>query len=377
MIKHSKSGIADVLFVGQTPPPYHGQAIMAERLANAEMRTVRLHHVRMAFSKDMDQVGRFELGKVFHLFSVIFQIYRMKWKHAMNTIYYPPSGPNLVPICRDIVILLSTRWMFKHTVFHMHAAGISEYIPKLNPVLRWLCRLAYFHPSAVFRLSEFTPDDAAGLRAEREIIVPGCADDELSRFQQTEARHPVPTLLYLGTVCEEKGILDLFKACEKAKQQGAKFYLDVVGSFQPASFEDTVARTITELGLSDQVTLHGQIIGDDKFRMLASSDVFCFPSFYSNEAFPCVIIEAMSFCLPVLSTQWRGIASIVDNGVTGFLTEIHDTDQLAHHLLELCSSEDLRKQMGAAGRRRFENLFTTDKHVELVETSLAGISMTA
>ena len=365
--------VPQILFVGQTPPPYHGQAIMAERLANAELTSVQLHHVRMAFSKDMDEVGRFQFVKILHLFSVIFQIYRIKLKHRISTIYYPPSGPNLVPICRDIVILLSTRWLFKNTVFHMHAAGLSEYIPKLNPVLRWLCKLAYFNPTAVFRLSEFTPDDANGLHAQKEIIVPGCADDDLRRFQGETRRHGVSSLFYLGTVCEEKGILDLIESCRKAKAQGASFHLDVVGSYQPERFEDEVRARIRQADLEEHVTLHGQLVGDEKLKMLASSDIFCFPSYYKNEAFPCVVIEAMSFCLPVISTRWRGIPSIVDEGVTGFLAEIRDTDQLAEYIGRLCQDHDLRQAMGAAGRERYLKLFTTEKHVELVESSLACI----
>ena len=49
-----------VLIVGQTPPPYHGQAIMIERLLRAPFSRVQLFHVRMDFSESIGDVGRLQ-----------------------------------------------------------------------------------------------------------------------------------------------------------------------------------------------------------------------------------------------------------------------------------------------------------------------------
>src|SRR5215216_6281521 len=59
-----------VLVVGQTPPPYGGQAMMIESIVNADFEKIAVHHVRMAFSPSMKSMGRFELAKVGHLLSV-------------------------------------------------------------------------------------------------------------------------------------------------------------------------------------------------------------------------------------------------------------------------------------------------------------------
>ena len=63
-----------ILIVGQTPPPYHGQSIMIEKMLSGDYGDIELIHVRMGFSRDLDEVGRLNLKKVFELFVIIGRI---------------------------------------------------------------------------------------------------------------------------------------------------------------------------------------------------------------------------------------------------------------------------------------------------------------
>ncbi|MCB0778123.1 MAG: hypothetical protein KDC03_01035, partial [Flavobacteriales bacterium] len=62
------AGPLRVLVVGQTPPPFGGQAVMIEALLAGRYDRIHLEHVRLAFSDDMDSVGRFQWRKVLLLF---------------------------------------------------------------------------------------------------------------------------------------------------------------------------------------------------------------------------------------------------------------------------------------------------------------------
>ena len=274
-----------VLVVGQTPPPYHGQAIMVDRLVQSRRSDLRVSHVRMAFSKSMDEVGRPGLRKVWHLVHVVMQIIGFRLRQRFDVLYYPPAGPSRVPVWRDLVILNLTRWLFPRTVFHMQANGISEMYPRMGGLGRWLFRRAYFGADAVVRLSPYTTDDARGLCARREAMIPNCADDEWERFgEQARRRHARPqndvTLLYLGTVCRTKGILVLLDACRRLRDAQVGFHLRVVGSFQPETFRTEVEHRIAELELSEHVQLLGQKTGDEKLIELAAADIFVFPTFF-------------------------------------------------------------------------------------------------
>jgi glycosyltransferase involved in cell wall biosynthesis len=88
---------------------------------------------------------------------------------------------------------------------------------------------------------------------------------------------------------------------------------------------------------------------------------------------PVVLLEAMACRLPVVSTRWRGIPSVVDEGQTGFLVEPHDPTAVADRLVCLAKDVKLRERLGAAGRRKFEQEFTIDRHLERMRHVLLDV----
>ena len=85
--------------------------------------------------------------------------------------------------------------------------------------------------------------------------------------------------------------------------------------------------------------------GAEKSDSFTRSDIFCFPSHFESEAFPVVLIEAMRSGLPVVSTRWRGIPDLVEDGKTGYLIDVRDPDALADRVASLCIDPGLRKQL--------------------------------
>ena len=144
---------------------------MIETLLRGTYRNVGLHHVRMAFSSEMSQVGRASAGKILHLLGLVVRITAARLRTGATVLYYPPAGPRMVPVLRDIFVLVATRWMFDATVFHFHAAGVSELEPRLPGWLRSLYRLAYRRAAIGIRTSPLGPPDPAALEARREVCL--------------------------------------------------------------------------------------------------------------------------------------------------------------------------------------------------------------
>jgi len=86
-----------------------------------------------------------------------------------------------------------------------------------------------------------------------------------------------------------------------------------------------------------------------------------------------VAVEAMMFGLPVVATNWRGLPDIVVDGETGFLVPPRDAKSIAERLEQLISDPDLRRTMGSAGRRRYEENFTVEKFRNSMESALASV----
>jgi len=364
-----------VLVVAQTPPPVHGQSVMNQLLLDGDYRSIELRHVRMAFSEEISEVGGFRWKKIFHLATLILQIAwnRLRWR--TSTLYYPPASPNMVPFLRDCAILIATRWMFRHTVFHFHANGISDLFKALPLPIKLLYRLAYSKPQVCICLTKIATQDALQFQARSISIVPNGIPDVAAPIDAVKSsRAPEQlTILFLATISIEKGAGVLLKAAEILKCHGISFHCVMAGPFASKEDERNLTALSRKLGVDDIVMWRGAVFGEAKWNVYRQADIFCFPTFYRTEGFPVVLLEAMMFGLPVLSTNWRGIPDIVDGGKTGFLVPINDFHSVALRLQQLMQDSELRRSMGRAGRRRYEQNFTIEKFRKHMEEVLASV----
>lgn len=357
-----------VLVVGQTPPPTHGQSVMIRALLDASWQRVELHHVRMEFSHSIEDVARVRLGKVVHLADVIARIVAAQRRLRCDLLYYPPAGPNRVPVYRDIAVLLATRHLFRHTVFHFHAGGLSELRPELTAPERWLFDRAYGGADAAILLSEHNPQDGRLLGARQTIVVPyGIEDDPPPPVRGPEP--DVPTILFVGAVRASKGVDTLLAAARRLLQRERKFVIECVGQFVSAAYEQQVRARVEQEGLGGHVRFVGELTGSAKWERYAAASVFCFPTYYAAETFGLVVLEAMRFGLPVVASRWRGVASLVEHNTSGFLVAPRDDEAVADHLDTLLADSELRRTMGARGRLRYEAEYTSERWIARMEAA--------
>jgi glycosyltransferase involved in cell wall biosynthesis len=124
--------------------------------------------------------------------------------------------------------------------------------------------------------------------------------------------------------------------------------------------------------LSGQVHYVGKKYGTDKEAIFSKADIFAFPTYY--ETFGLVNLEAMQFCLPIVSTFEGGIPDVVNDGKTGFLVPQKDAKALADKLERLIKNPALRKQMGKAGREKYEKEFTLNAFEKRLKEILTKIT---
>ncbi|RMG69356.1 MAG: glycosyltransferase family 1 protein [Bacteroidetes bacterium] len=363
-----------VLVVGQTPPPYGGQAIMIQNMLNASYTDIRMYHVRMSFSADMDDIGKFQWKKLWKLFTLILNVYWARIRTGARTLYYPPAGPDRVPILRDIVFLNATRWLFRRVVFHFHAAGVSEMHDQFSGFTQKLFERAYFQPDVAIRLSPYNPEDGRDLHAKQEVLIPnGLADMGAPYLADGQASRPgPPRLLFVGVLQPSKGVRVLLEAAHLLHQQGHDFVLEYMGRFESRAYQAEIEGLVAEWGLEEHVRFLGVQTGETKCRSFARCDIFCFPTYFESETFGLVALEAMQFAKPVVATRWRGVPTVVAEGETGFLVPPKEAAPLAAKIAELLSQPALRQAMGQAGRQRYLDLFTAERHYQLLEAALAG-----
>ena len=112
--------------------------------------------------------------------------------------------------------------------------------------------------------------------------------------------------------------------------------------------------------LDDRISLLGNLEREKLNEVYLNSDIFVLSSKW--EGFPNVLLEAMSYGLPVVSTKVSGAEDLIEDGKSGFLVPVGDVKKLEEAILKLATDCDLRKRMGEAARERVKNNLM-DKHV--------------
>ena len=102
----------------------------------------------------------------------------------------------------------------------------------------------------------------------------------------------------------------------------------------------------------------GKKSGKEKEEIYNKADIFILPTFYYNECFPLVLLEAMQHALPCISTNEGGICDIIKDGKSGFVVEKNNPLALANKIRILLEEPSLRKKMGEYGYLLYKKNFT-------------------
>lgn len=161
--------------------------------------------------------------------------------------------------------------------------------------------------------------------------------------------------LFMGRVMAEKGINELFDAMKRLVAEGINCELDVLGGYEE-NFKDIIEQYEAE------GWLHYHGYQKDVRPFIAASHCFVLPSWHEGMAN--TNLECAASGRPVITSNIPGCMEAVEDGVSGFLCEKQNADDLYRvmkHFTELSYNE--RKAMGLAGRKRMEEIFDKRKVV--------------
>jgi polysaccharide biosynthesis protein VpsI len=251
---------------------------------------------------------------------------------------------------RKSVLAIVCLVLRKPYILHLHGGGFHDfYENQINTVGRMYVRFIFRHARFAVALSSVWKDwmDSNISLVNSEVIFNGVA--AIADLDSSRRRRDV--VLFLGRVCEEKGVSELIAVARKIKETHPDVEFEIGGEgdldfYQRAS------------GDLENVRFLGWLDDDERARVLESATLFCLPSW--NEGVPMSILEAMAASLPIVSTCVGGIPETVESGVTGLLVPPRDVDALAAAISTILTDQELAVQMGERGRERQVNAFSQD-----------------
>lgn len=161
--------------------------------------------------------------------------------------------------------------------------------------------------------------------------------------------------LFIGRIMKEKGVEELFIAMRRVLNDGYNAQLSMVGEF-----EENYKKIIDKYQDEGWLKYYGY--QEDVRPYIEQSHCFVLPSWHEGMAN--TNLECASMGRPVITSNIHGCKEAVDEGVTGFLCEKKNANDLYQKMKKLIAlPNEERKAMGLAGRKRMEEYFDKKKVV--------------
>lgn len=201
-----------------------------------------------------------------------------------------------------------------------------------------------------------------GVFAERITLIPLGVDLTVFRAKSDyESRQC--TILFVGRLVDEKGLLDLYEAFKILTHSRQDTTLQIVGD---GPLRNILQKLIQKDGLHDRVTIEHKSYSEMP-EVFHHADIFCVPSRKTptwEEQYGMVFVEAMASGLPILSYDTGAIKEVVEG--RGILVEEGDIKGIVTSLTQLIKSRELRQKIGTMGRERAEKIFDAQKTSEKI-----------
>lgn len=161
--------------------------------------------------------------------------------------------------------------------------------------------------------------------------------------------------LFVGACVPRKGLEFLIRAMALLGE--CRVELHVVGDLEADQrHARELAHLTRTLHLQERVTFHGWVPRDALWDHFARADLFVLPSLW--EGYGVVLLEAMSFGLPVVTTRVGGISEVVEEGRNALLAPARDVAALAELIARVCRDHELRAALAEGSRSRRARLRT-------------------
>jgi GalNAc-alpha-(1->4)-GalNAc-alpha-(1->3)-diNAcBac-PP-undecaprenol alpha-1,4-N-acetyl-D-galactosaminyltransferase len=243
--------------------------------------------------------------------------------------------------------------------------------PKYNPVNKLnvlLSKLAFPKASSiVVQTHSAMTYYKKKLGKQTIVIIPNAVSNfNLTSTDKNTSEHR--KLIAVGRLSKEKNHRKLILAFIKHHDTHPEWELHIYGQ---GALKKSLKQLITSRNAEDYVILKG--LEKNISKAYQNADAFVLPSVY--EGFPNVLLEAMSFRLPVISTPVNGATDLISPGHNGILTRGSAEDDILQGLEELghCTPETL-EQYGSNAKKTIQDNYTDEKIFKLWDNLINKIT---
>ncbi|MDP4129489.1 MAG: glycosyltransferase [Bacteroidota bacterium] len=246
---------------------------------------------------------------------------------------------------RDGLLVIISRLFHKKVLVYWHGwIDDIEHKTKNNFVYSWLFKASFKKADASVVLGSVFREKLGAMGYRNPVYLEtNCADDRFLKNESSEAwsgsLHKPIALLFLSRMEKTKGVYIAIEALRILNESSPDRYeLLIAGD----GIEFANVKEYLELNSIPDVKLLGRVDGPKKHEILKITDILIFPTYY-DEGMPLVILESMTYGIPVITRPVGGIPDVVQDKKNGFISESRDPQVFAGLISDLCKEPETYK----------------------------------
>ncbi|MGB4339437.1 MAG: glycosyltransferase family 4 protein [Candidatus Hydrothermia bacterium] len=230
------------------------------------------------------------------------------------------------------------------------------------------------HSDVIFANSTYTMKRLKNANVKSPIeILPLGNPHESTLYPYSEKEEA--NILFVGRLIEVKRVPILLKAFVEVLKKHPDARLEIVGD---GPLMNQLVEMAQELGISEKVTFSGFLTGEPLKEAFQRATMLVLPSILTEqgetEGLGVVLIEALSFGVPIIGSNIGGIPDIIIDGRTGLLFEPGDYEDLAVKINLLIEDPNLRRKLVIEGQKHIIGNFSWDAIIDKLEKKLISIT---
>lgn len=354
-----------LLVIGQLPPPVHGSNVMTETFVKILRKLdFDVITVEKTFNRDQKNIGRITYSKLLKIPIIAVDIVKQILLNKPILCFYF-SAVNLSSFLIDFFYLALLTFFKVPYVLYIHGKGYKD-LSKRSLVLHRLVKWNLSKALGAMVLGNLLKSDVDNFIPEsRLFVIPNAIPDCITPTGKLEKESPQQIqVLFLSNLIPAKGPLEFLKVADIVLKKADNVRFVIGGGSRSPAYCRSLLQFVILSGLQNAVFFKGPLFGEDKARVLSESHIFVFPS--SAEASPLVIIEAMQYGLPVITTDQGSIPEMIQQGLNGYLFNHNDIKEMADAVITLVNDQQLRTQMSHRSRKVYEERYTMERYEDNV-----------
>lgn len=176
--------------------------------------------------------------------------------------------------------------------------------------------------------------------------------------------------LFLGRMAHQKGTIYAIEAMSHLKD--TEYSLKITGEITDAEEDRKIWEYVVVNGLQDKIIFTGFKHGVELDELINKAVCIVCPAIW-YENMPNTVIEAYAHGKPVVASRIGSLAEIVVDNETGLLFEIRNSKELADKLRQFVNDPELSCRLGQNARKKCEEDYSEEKHMDRVLAELRGI----